>query len=708
MANGRAKIATQSTSTSWLNNAIKSIGLSAKNVLQKEYAPNLYEAVSSGAKTSKSIVTTLRRNAAANNRVQNQLANNKYVKYAQTAYKNALYDLRTGNFNNEERANKEFESSLGLGELEDAFGDDFSFGDDGADVDVNIIGSPVSQDNSAMFALTDQVRKGTEATLKTSQANMNAMIAMNSASMMQIQTLSTQVIGELNSINQNISAMIEFNNTSMNKFIQSSLAFYERMGTRFDSEDSYGKSEKLTADQVMNNSKGGINFSTYKNYIKQNFKSVTSEGSLGMLKGILDSDEMIQMAVSNPLGFATESIIKYMMPKLVTNTIQSAEAAFSSFLPMLLNRVGEWGEEQANGMFGKVKQVIGKVFGLNISAKDRTDKFDVAATIEKGAVPFDGITRHAIVEVITKELREQTAYLRAIAARQGIHVDKALKSTDVFSYKTGTYLKPEEITSKILDEIRNSTVNGVMGGSFGKALRGAATTSADEDTQKKLNAMIDELAILLEKNRAGTVLRDEDAFTNQDSRFNKIMGQLSGASDLKKLLSEVLQDMVKNNPSSANDLARSVLSASMDRNKMIKYIQDNPLEYSLYAANLGGKDLDELILKRMRSSKTGPALKNGETIQSLLGNYQAAHPTGSNKWYSNLAGNFNNWLSTRTNDGGEAFFKKLIGDVKNGVQGVISGIMSGDSDKALKSIFESITTHIKGVWKSVDENFLSR
>ena len=704
MANGRAKIATQSTSTSWLNNAIKSIGLSAKNVLQKEYAPNLYEAVSSGAKTSKSIVTTLRRNAAANNRVQNQLANNKYVKYAQTAYKNALYDLRTGNFNNEERANKEFESSLGLGELEDAFGDDFSFGDDGADVDVNIIGSPVSQDNSAMFALTDQVRKGTEATLKTSQANMNAMIAMNSASMMQIQTLSTQVIGELNSINQNISAMIEFNNTSMNKFIQSSLAFYERMGTRFDSGDSYGKSEKLTADQVMNNNKGGINFSTYKDYIKQNFKSVTSEGTLGMLKGILDSDEMIQMAISNPLGFATEGIIKYMMPKLVTNTIQSAEAAFSSFLPMLLHRVGEWGEEQATGMFGKVKQVIGKIFGLHISEKDRTDKFDVAATIEKGAVPFDGITRHAIVEVITKELREQTAYLRAIAARQGIHVDKVLKSTDVFSYKTGTYLKPEEITSKILDEIRNSTVNGVMGGSFGKALRGAATTSADEDTQKKLNAMIDELAVLLEKNRAGTVLRDKDAFTNQDSRLNKIMGQLSGASDLKKLLSEVLQDMVKNNPSSANDLARSVLSASMDRNKMIKYIQDNPLEYSLYAANLGGKDLDELILKRMRSTGTGPALKNGETIQSLLGNYQTSHP----KQESPFA-NFSNWVNSPSskNDGGEAFFKKLLSDTKNGVHGVIDGIMSGDSDKALKSIFNVFSNQFKGIWESFDKNFLT-
>ena len=701
MANGRAKIATQSTSTSWLNNAIKSIGLSAKNVLQKEYAPNLYEAVSSGAKTSKSIVNTLRRNVAANNRVQNQLANNKYVKYAQTAYKNALYDLRSGNFNNEERATKEFESSLGFDNLEDALGDDFSFDDDGADVDVNIIGSQAPQDNSAMFALTDQVRKGTEATLKTNQANMNAMIAMNSASMMQIQTLSTQVIGELNSINQNISAMIEFNNTNMNKFIQSSIAFYERMGTRFDSEDSYGKSEKLTADQVMNNNKGGINFSTYKDYIKQNFKSVTSEGTLGMLKGVLDSDEMIQMAISNPLGFATEGIIKYMMPKLVTNTIQSAEAAFSSFLPMLLHRVGEWGEEQANGMFGKVKQVIGKVFGLKM---ERIEKFDVATTIEKGAVPFDGITRHAIVEVITKELREQTSYLRAIATHQGIDVDKARKSADVFSYKTGTYVKQEDITAKILEDIRNSTVNGVMGGSFGKALRGAATTSADEDTQKKLNAMIDELAVLLEKNKAATVLRDTDAFTNENSRFNTIMNQLSGASDLKKLLSSVLQDMVKNNPNSANDLARSVLSASSDRNKMIKYIQSNPLEYSLYAADLGGKDLDELILQRMRSTDTGPALKNGDTIQSLLGNYQTAHP----KQESPFA-NFSNWVNSPSskNDGGEAFFKKLLSDTRDGVHGVIDGIMSGDSDKALKSIFNVFSNQFKGIWNSFDKNFLT-
>ena len=705
MANGRAKIATQSASTSWLNNAIRSIGLSAKNVLQKEYAPNIYEAVSSGVETSKTIVSSLRRNAVPNNRIQTQLSNNKYVKYAQTAYKNALYDLRSGNLNNEDRVKNDFESSLGLGDLDDAFGDDFSFGDDGADVDVNIIGAPVSQDNSAMFALTDQVRKGTEATLKTSQANMNAMIAMNSASMMQIQNLSSQVIGELSAINQNISAMIEFNNTSMNKFIQSSLAFYERMGSRFDNDDSYGGSEKITANQVLNNGNGGISFSTYKDYIKQQFKSVTGEGTFGMLKGILDSDEMIQMAVSNPLGFATEGLIKYMMPKVVTSTIQSAEEAFSSFLPSLLHRIGEWGEEQADDMFGKVKNVIGKIFGLRM---ERIDKIDVGATIEKGAVPFDGITRHAIVEVITKELREQTSYLRAIAANQGIDVEKARKSANIFSYKTGTYTTEDKITDKILDDIRSSTVNGMMGGSFGKSLRGAAAASGDEDTQKKLNDMIDELAVLLEKNKAGNVLQDINAFTDKNSRLNTILGQLSGASDLKQVITNVLQDMVKNNPSAANDLARSVLTASSERNKTIKYIQSNPLEYNLYSANLGGVDIDQLILQKMKSgNSSSPALKNGETIASLLGNYQAAHPKKDSP-LANIGAFFNNTgTSSGQNDGGEAFFKKLINDTKIGIKGVIDGIMSGDSDKALKSIFDSVSNQFKGLWESFDNHFLT-
>ena len=97
MAKSKAKLASASTktvSTKWLQNAMRSIGVSAKNVLKSDLAPNLYEAVESGANTTKTVISTLRRNVSGTNQLSRQLQNNKYVRFAQTAYKNALSDLR--------------------------------------------------------------------------------------------------------------------------------------------------------------------------------------------------------------------------------------------------------------------------------------------------------------------------------------------------------------------------------------------------------------------------------------------------------------------------------------------------------------------------------------------------------------------------------------------------------------------------------------
>ena len=103
MAKAKAKLASSKpVSTKWLQNAMRSIGISTKNVLKNEF-PNIYETVDSGINTSKSVISTLRRNAGGTNQISQQLQNNKYVKFAQTAYKNALSDLKTGNFNNEDR-----------------------------------------------------------------------------------------------------------------------------------------------------------------------------------------------------------------------------------------------------------------------------------------------------------------------------------------------------------------------------------------------------------------------------------------------------------------------------------------------------------------------------------------------------------------------------------------------------------------------------
>ena len=609
MANkSKAKLAsTKSVSTKWLQSAMRSIGVSTKNVLKSDFAPNIYEAVESGINASKSVISTLRRSASGTNMLSTQLQNNKYVKFAQTAYKNALSDLKSGNLNNEDRFGDALFGDSDNSNFESMFEDDsgFTFGDDGADsVNINVVNS--TGNNDAMFAMTTQLQKQTEATLKTSQANMNAMVAMNSASMMQTQQIGSLVVAGLDAINKNLSSLIEYNNSNMNKFIESSMAFYEKMGSRFDKSDTYdGGQPRIDGSQVLNSANGGINFSQYKQYIKQQFKDTVKGSNVGMIAGLLD-DQMLQMAASNPLGFATEGLIKFMIPKMVTNTIKGVEETYSAFMPSFLHKLSEWGDEYADGALGKAKQFIGKTFGLKI---ERPDKIDKSAKLEKGPIPFDGQTKHAITEIITKELREQTSYLKSIAEHYKIDTNAAKNNAEVFDYKTGRYIKTSQVTENILTEIKDAIINSMNSGSFGKNLRNYSGGLDDSD-KESFNTMLDELMLRLEKHGKFIALNDK-TFNDKNSDYSNILNSLSGDKNIKKYIDKAIRDLVGKNPNASMNLSLSMLRARSSRNTAIKNIESDPTEYNLYAATgLDDQNIDDLIFQLLANQGT-PAAING-------------------------------------------------------------------------------------------------
>ena len=75
--NSRTTVARSSGySTKWLRNAMKSVGISTNEVL-KEMAPNIYEAASTGASTSKRIISSMSRNRGTVNKITGQLKSNK-------------------------------------------------------------------------------------------------------------------------------------------------------------------------------------------------------------------------------------------------------------------------------------------------------------------------------------------------------------------------------------------------------------------------------------------------------------------------------------------------------------------------------------------------------------------------------------------------------------------------------------------------------
>ena len=641
---------------SWLKNASKSLGVTGLNTL-KSFAPNLYEVTTSATKTSRDIVKDLRQGKVSVNTIHRNIKNNKYIKYADKALKTMGKQITTGNFNDPEAVDRAMMNSMGFDDLDSMFDDSgLSFGDDGADNNVNVDVN-VSDNNAGMFALSEQVRTQTEMSIKTSQANLDAMIALNANTMMQTQKMSTEIISGLNAINQNLASIVEYNNSTMSKFITSSIAFYEKMGSKSEEENSnYNDSSKVTIDDVLRGNHGNINFSVYKDYVKSNFKEALKKTEIGEIASML-TDDMIEMAISNPMGLLTEGLMKWMVPKTLKKTIEGAEATFNAVVPKMLHQLADWGTTETG-----IKKFIGQTFGISIKRENTINK---SAKIEKGAVPFDGITRHTINEIITKELSEQTAYLKAIAQKIRVKdVDKVRNQAEVFDFSTGNYTTVQNLQDELRKDIQGN-LNFVFNSSdLGKQIKKRFVKSDDTDETKKEKEKFLEFLTLLDERNSGKYI------DLGSQAHNNLVDQVTQATDeIRNEYKRMIQDLISDPEMKAiKDTYHSmVYELSRVRNERIKYYEDNPYEKHLY--RMGNiNSIDEFM-----------GVKNG----NVTGDGRANISTSSNST-SNSNNNTNNRQNT-----------SVFTNISNSIASTASGIVSGLAAGSLPQAFENIKTTVK-------------
>lgn len=160
------RMSNRNINTKWLQSAMKSIGISTRNVIQK-ITPNIYDTVVSGAEIGRDFVTTARQNVSSIDKVSNTIRGNRYVQYAEKAYKNALTDIKTGNLNNEGRAEEAMMNSFGFG----SDGDGYSFGDDGGEGGNTYNVYQNSGTSEAVLKISDQMAKGQVAQVKCKSHN---------------------------------------------------------------------------------------------------------------------------------------------------------------------------------------------------------------------------------------------------------------------------------------------------------------------------------------------------------------------------------------------------------------------------------------------------------------------------------------------------------------------------------------------------------
>lgn len=649
-------------STKWLKNAMKSVGLSTQEVM-KDISPNIYEVTSTGINTSRNIVNSLRKNRGGIDRVQGSLQNNKYVKFAQSAYKNAMTDLKSGNFNNQDRM---MDSMFGdaMDDVKESM-DGFSFGDDGAESGVNVNYINAAPNNDALINVGNQIQAQSKANLKTQKASMDAFIAVNAASMQQSGEIGSEIVNQLANVNSNLSAIVQYQNENMTKFIEASMAYYDRSGASLDKGGEGSPNQKISAADVLNGRNGGLNIGQYKQYVKQQFKDMSKNSDVGFVASMID-DDMLSMAASNPLGFLSKGLVSYMMPKILKSSVESMEQTFSNFMPAVLSKLADWGDEQGSDFLSGIKRSLGKSLGLkNERTKNLKD-----AKVNYDATPFDGETKHAITEVITKELRDQTGYLRIIANHYDSNADKNVKDNgEYWDKKTNSYIKGNTIDKSIAQEFVDAITGTFNDTSFGKSMSSLVDAQTNEKSKKEMEFTINELFTEIEK---------QDKFMSINDLIS-VINSTGAGKNTKKLIKKYVRDMADRKDESLYNLNTARLQSQKAANDAKQRIASDSDSYHLWNSSFNGvDDIDPIISQVMGFGKTG---KDGKHVGRYQKHMTYAAPSNSNDF-----GSINQFASS----------------AKNHMTGILSALMKGgDIDGAMKEGSDIISEQIHIIGSSI-------
>lgn len=625
MANHNAKVQpvrTKPIRTTWLKNALSSVGSTSKSVL-KEYAPTFSGAVDSGA----DLVRSMRTSVVGTSRgtTGTNLAQNKYVKLANTAFKNALEDIKTGHLTgNDERAMSSMMSDNGFDDLfnENSSGG-VTFGDEdggAANVTMNYVNAGGSAE--AFTSLSSSISKQTELSLKTAKAQTDAFVSLTSAQFFQNQQIGGQILSHLGAIEKNLASLVEYNTSNMNKFIESSIAYYDKMGQSMTGNGKNGeeKSPSDNPDYIGNviGSDGRFDFGGYKKYVTSRLKQNLSNSEFGMITSIMDENTLKQLA-ANPLSMGASILTQWAMPEVIGTTIKGMDSALNNMMPNIMKKLGDWGNQQSSGIARKLIGTVAKSMGLDTERRNFIDK-ERDIHVNMDAVPFDGETKLAITNTITRELSQQTIYLKFIAehmngAGAGIKGQKRLESNQAalaemqgyrtagFDTRTNQYVTKNQLDDNILKSLTKSVTDAFNNTDFGKAITATINKQTDEDTKKQLERMQEQLYVFMNK-----VYGDDKVdLTSHNGRITLdlkgAVKNFGGSDDAKDTFIKILNDLATVDPVSFNSFQTGQIRSSIARDAKIKEMTKNPTRSGILQTDLferKGKDgkvmsIDQLL-----------------------------------------------------------------------------------------------------------------
>ena len=563
-----AKSTTSTLNSSWFKNTLKSLG-SAGGAMIKDIMPATAETLGSATSSATDIVRSIRSSRTSVGNITKNLSNNQVIRSGQQFFKNAIDDLKSGKLYNTERdamgGNEDLDPDSLFGDAEDVSFSDFG---DEQPSQVNVVNQNIQQDGGMGAATLKAIEKSTEYNLQATKATVDTMVSISSSNMLGINRIGEEITNQLTAINSNLSALIEYNNTNMTKFIDASIGYYEQMSAK--AAESNQSSDRVGMNDIYS-SNGGLDFKNYAKFIKQNAKDFSESTMVGgALKMFLDNKDMlIGGLIANPIGTALQFGMKSILPEVTKKAAKALDDSIKDFIPVMLERIGNL--DEITGPFSGISSFIAKTFGIKTERKEkfRLDKID------KGPVPYNGMANTTIVEIIPKHLREANSYLKTIAETLSGRFGDDAKGTETgFDWETGEFRDMNEIRKKFYDSLEDSTANIFRGSKFGQKMASQRELLKSEDDRKKYDEALTQLYGAMERHK-GTL-----DFKNKD-HMDELMAGINSSQNVKTLIQSYINHLQETADEAIGNAIATKSKATREKNRVMQDAENNAAEKNL-------------------------------------------------------------------------------------------------------------------------------
>lgn len=586
----------------YLKNVSKSVVYTTADVLTKkiEYVNDFK---SENQEVFKEVYHSIKDYRTTFTRIKKAVEGSKIYSAAKVGYDSTIYAITTGDFYSKQRE-QEIINKYG-GSLMEGFEE---FDIDNEDFDMN--NEDLSTGDKVLaVAIKKNTKVGTAMTVEAIAETGKAQMATSKENTYMLFTQQERMLSKIDSGFNNITSFLQQNaennfkiqekmNENVNKFMSNvdnnvasitknleQLLELQRNMYSGNNDQNDNQKKKIGYDDIISRN-GVLNIREYaKNVGKNAFNTLNDSlgGGLSMIFGdtMGEGSNMLAQFAATPFRSLMEAGINRALSGRFEQAANDFNKTLEGAIPALISRANAIGKKEDAGFAG----MLGKILGIKEGSTESID----TSRYKKGPVPFDGIVKRSITDVIPYYLRKMTSVLTG-------------SQEEVYDYSAGRWVtmsavKQEHYRTLNSDKLSaEATIRGIIEGGLGRSLRESYANKRDYDNinkaiksvAAKLQSNYGSLASLTESDLSSDeyevvkMIRHQLRLKNDDGtdrRFVNVDGKqvrIRETSDITKLATTLRQQRASRNA--------SVKSAAESDTSLLRLIE---------AEGLAGRDVKD-------------------------------------------------------------------------------------------------------------------